>query len=755
MKDLKTTFISILKALYRPVVIPFFLLILFLLANQFFVIDSLFKEKIVLKCEAYQRELEEAFLEVENKLKSTLADLFVDEYQSFEAGNGENKSIFSGSFVKRLKQQMSQLDLAAVDIQQEDVNYYLMDPSGVIYDTDLPLDMGFDLSKVDYLWGDLQVLESGQMFFTNFDYEKQSNKIRFYGYLKLPNSHIFEIGIDLDGLKEFVEQSADAFLKSFDGKLLSYTLYNKDESHLLAGTDLSEKQILFLQESLEDREVIFKYGLLKKTIYFSWENQQLRYGLIFSVFEIYTLFIILIFFFTIFLIHFNYFRSKKIILKLTDKLAKPIVVLENKMKAFNVKTSEADLGQCESEISEVVSIHNSFLKMSDNILASYEEMASMNEELEASYSENEELIEKIEGLLDTPQTFYSTHDSEEMLCQLFKVMLPMLHRTDFGLVSVIRENRLHFIESTGIELDTINSMIIPASKHLNMKKIVFQTYDEGEFHEKLGPKCQNEKVNRLSKSIAQSLIVPISSKNKFYGFIAFYNLKNSPNKLTYEDFRIAEFYSHYLKAFLLIRELSDLEQNIQKETIFSIIRLLEQHDPYTKGHSENVAKLASEFSAFMELPEKKVQDIYWAGLIHDMGKILIPHTILNKPAKLTIEEFEEIKKHPDFAYDVFKDSHNLKDIAYYVKYHHEKYDGRGYPEGLKGEAIPFESRILAIADSWDAMRAQRVYKKGVSKEESLKEMRKNKGIQFDPQLVDRWLEFLKYHSDESSEQNKG
>jgi len=83
-----------------------------------------------------------------------------------------------------------------------------------------------------------------------------------------------------------------------------------------------------------------------------------------------------------------------------------------------------------------------------------------------------------------------------------------------------------------------------------------------------------------------------------------------------------------------------------------------------------------------------------------------------------------------------------------VKYHHERYDGHGYPEGLKGETIPFESRILCLADSWDAMRAKRVYKIGLNKEVALNEMLKNKGRQFDPQLVDQWLEFMKYHSDD-------
>ncbi len=749
MRDLKSTFISILKALYRPVAVPFFLLILFLLANQFFVIDSLFKEKIVLELELYQRKMEDAFLEIENRLTTTLERLFVKEYESYTTAKNKIRSPFSEDFLSELRYKVTDLDLKAMDIQPEDINFYRIDEKGVVYDTDLPLDMGFDLSKLDYLWGDLQALEPGQMFFTSFDYEKQSNTIRFYSYIKLPNNHIFEVGIALEALNEYILQETQRILQALDGKLVYYNLYNQEESHFLVGNEATERQNLFLHESLQEDKPIFKYHVpFKKTVYFSWENPPLRYGMIISVFEVYGVIIVLIFFFTLFLIHFNYFRSKKIILKLTERLVRPIVVLENKMKGFNVKTSEVDIGQCESEISEVVSIHNSFVKMSDDILSSYEEMASMNEELEASYSENEALIEKIEGLLDTPQTFYATHSSEEMLCQLFKVMSPMIHETDLGLVSVKRDNRLHFIESTGIDLDTINSMIIPVSNLVDMKKIAFHTYDEGDFYKKLDPQCQNEEVIQLSKSISQALIIPVSSKNKFYGFITFCNLKNTSNKMTYEDFRIAEFYSHYLKAFLMIRELSDLEQDIQKETIFSIIRLLEQHDPYTKGHSENVAKLASEFAAFLKLPEKKVQDIYWAGLIHDMGKILIPHSILNKPGKLTVEEFDEIKKHPVFAYDVFRDSHNLKEIAFYVKYHHEKYNGFGYPEGLIGEAIPYESRILCIADAWDAMRAKRVYKKGVNKEESLKEMKKNKGTHFDPQLVEQWLEFLKYHSDE-------
>jgi HD-GYP domain-containing protein (c-di-GMP phosphodiesterase class II) len=199
---------------------------------------------------------------------------------------------------------------------------------------------------------------------------------------------------------------------------------------------------------------------------------------------------------------------------------------------------------------------------------------------------------------------------------------------------------------------------------------------------------------------------------------------------------------NFLQGFLMIHELSELENEIQKETVYSMIRLLEKHDPYTKGHSENVAELASGFGEYLGLDSKKAQDLYWAGIIHDLGKILIPHTILNKPDRLTPEEFELIKKHPEYCYDVIGQSVTMKEIALYVKYHHEKYNGKGYPEGLKGEEIPFESRILALADSWDAMREERVYKKGLNYQESINEITRNAGVQFDPQLAEKWVQFI-------------
>ena len=144
----------------------------------------------------------------------------------------------------------------------------------------------------------------------------------------------------------------------------------------------------------------------------------------------------------------------------------------------------------------------------------------------------------------------------------------------------------------------------------------------------------------------------------------------------------------------------------------------------------------------MELKKSDINNVYWAGMVHDIGKTLIPEHILNKDGKLSEEEYEEIKLHPVWGYQTLSNSSKLKNIADYVLYHHEKWDGNGYPEGLAGKDIPLISRILSIADAWDAMRSDRSYREALSKEEAINELKKNKSIQFDRRIVNVFMNNL-------------
>ena len=141
----------------------------------------------------------------------------------------------------------------------------------------------------------------------------------------------------------------------------------------------------------------------------------------------------------------------------------------------------------------------------------------------------------------------------------------------------------------------------------------------------------------------------------------------------------------------------------------------------------------------MNLNQKEIQYAYWTGLVHDIGKLIIPRVTLNKQEEITEEEYSLIKKHPLWAYESLSQSKRLNEIAEFVLYHHEKWDGSGYPEGLKGEEIPLISRIISVADAYSAMTSDRAYRDALSRDDALKELRKNSGKQFDPEIVDIFI----------------
>lgn len=172
-----------------------------------------------------------------------------------------------------------------------------------------------------------------------------------------------------------------------------------------------------------------------------------------------------------------------------------------------------------------------------------------------------------------------------------------------------------------------------------------------------------------------------------------------------------------------------------KDIVVILTELLEIHDKYTKNHSVSVAEISQKIAVAMELPEKVINEVYYAGLVHDIGKAIISNDIINKKGRLTEEEFEVIKKHPVYAYDTLEKAEGLKHIANIVLQHHERWDGSGYPNGVKGEDIYLESRILAVADAFDAMTSDRPYRKALSCEKAIEEVKAYSGKQFDPEIA--------------------
>lgn len=157
-------------------------------------------------------------------------------------------------------------------------------------------------------------------------------------------------------------------------------------------------------------------------------------------------------------------------------------------------------------------------------------------------------------------------------------------------------------------------------------------------------------------------------------------------------------------------------------------------------HSIRVSKLCEDIAISMNLSSKDVKITKTAALLHDIGKIKIDKDILNKPGKLNENEWIEIKKHPEYGYNILNSYYQTKEISKYVLFHHERFDGLGYPKGLKKYEIPLISRIITIADSYDAMISVRAYKDSMKKHAAIKELIDNKGSQFDPEIVDIFIE---------------
>jgi len=172
-----------------------------------------------------------------------------------------------------------------------------------------------------------------------------------------------------------------------------------------------------------------------------------------------------------------------------------------------------------------------------------------------------------------------------------------------------------------------------------------------------------------------------------------------------------------------------------QETIFTFVNMIEQRDTYTAGHTERVARYCQKIARAMQLPGHDIERLYKAAILHDIGKIATPDSVLLKPGKLDALDYDLIKLHATVGYEILSSIDMYKDLAEIIRYHHERHDGNGYPDGLKGDEIPFLTRIMTVADAFDAMTTNRIYKPRKQIAEALAELQALAGSQFNPEIV--------------------
>jgi len=242
-------------------------------------------------------------------------------------------------------------------------------------------------------------------------------------------------------------------------------------------------------------------------------------------------------------------------------------------------------------------------------------------------------------------------------------------------------------------------------------------------------------VSIIRQNISSAMCVPLAHQDERLGAI-YVDTRGTTNAFVAGDLELLVAVAAPAGvAIQNARYLEMLEQAYQ-DTLIALANAIELRDHYTVGHTWRVTNFSVEIARELGWSEEALKEVQMGGVLHDVGKIAVDDAILGKPEHLTEHEYAKMKVHPERGADLLRDVAFLRSLIPYCLYHHERFDGGGYPFGLSGEAIPIQGRLMAVADTFDAMTSNRPYRKGLDPEVSIQEIRKGSGTQFDPECVD-------------------
>lgn len=374
-----------------------------------------------------------------------------------------------------------------------------------------------------------------------------------------------------------------------------------------------------------------------------------------------------------------------------------------------------------------------------------EENKKYQEDLEQKVAEQTALIEQLFEVSIQLTTLEGLENIADFLVESISRL------TKSQRVSVLLYNQssqcLEIIKAKGIPLEWVKK-----TRQVVGEPIAGKVYSEGkpvminEIRKKNGAKGYSESRAFISLPILQ---IPLVAQQKPLGVI---NVTDKEGDLPFNrvDLKILE----SLAASASVAIQNDLRridiETVYLELVKTLAEAIETKDSYTRGHCERVTEVSLNIAKAMGLSVKQIRDILLAGILHDVGKIGIPEEILTKTGPLDQKEWALIQEHPDLGLNIIKHVGFLGEGREIIAQHHERYDGTGYPKGLKGEAIHLGARILAVADAFDAMRPDRPYRRSLNQSAIVEEFGKQAGLQFDPRVVDIFLTLLAQEGKEPS-----
>lgn len=350
----------------------------------------------------------------------------------------------------------------------------------------------------------------------------------------------------------------------------------------------------------------------------------------------------------------------------------------------------------------------------------------------------EEKAERLNLLSHLGQILNSTLDHKEVRRRAMEAATRLM-KAEVGSLLLLDEekNQLHFEVALGDQEEMIKKITLKIGEGIagwvaqNEEPLIVNAPEKD-------PRFFRGVDDKTEFRTRNLICVPIKVKGKTIGVLEAINKRDNE---TFDEEDLSLFLSLSNQVAIALDN-ARLYQELEEmffQTAESLADAIEKRDPYTGGHTQRVTKYSLTLAKYLQMPPVEMKWLKISAVLHDIGKIGIDDQILRKPDRLNPEEFHEIKRHATMGAEIIDHIKPLKHIIPGVKYHHEQLDGTGYPEGLKGEKIPIPAKIVAVADTYDAMTTDRPYRKGLSKELAIKELRRCSGTQFDREVVEAFI----------------
>ncbi|MCX7795077.1 MAG: transporter substrate-binding domain-containing protein, partial [bacterium] len=360
---------------------------------------------------------------------------------------------------------------------------------------------------------------------------------------------------------------------------------------------------------------------------------------------------------------------------------------------------------------ELTALYEELKASNEELEATYEELKASTEELEELYKELEEATNVRIKTFETVSKLATLNvDEEDFLEDVLKLALEIIPKAKAGSIFWIGEDEnISLIKTMGHSRD-LEGLVFKREELLDINEIKV-VKDIINVDREIMQEEKYRIMEKFTKPIRETIVSPLKWENKKFGYISLDILEENDTHFTETDVNIIKWLSDVIASFYAIRNYARRERTFLNTLVITLTRALEYYDIYTRGHSERVARYSLKIATRLELDVEISRRIYWAGYLHDIGKIFVPQAVLNKNGFLNEEEYELVKIHPVKSEELVLQMEGLEDVAKIIRHHHERWDGKGYPDGLIGENIPLGSRILGIADAFDAMTTERPYRR--------------------------------------------